>query len=179
MLSLCQAKQARHLGHIDRNEAYGRIGRNEGYEEQRRCVASPTGRVELNIDVVGTPGPQGPRGERGGNGSPGPRGAKGDAGVSGRDGMDGLRGPVGEPGLPGVIGPRGHPGIGVLTEAEFCRIRKNVTSAVMGMVMHKLTELEYRLHLRSGRRDNRRRSRDDRESRRRRRHSSLVDVETN
>ena len=43
-------------------------------EEERQCVANPTGRVELSIDVVGIPGPHGPPGEKGESGSMGPRG---------------------------------------------------------------------------------------------------------
>ena len=41
-------------------------------EEERQCVANPTGRVELSVDVLGTPGPQGPQGDKGENGDTGP-----------------------------------------------------------------------------------------------------------
>lgn len=158
-LSMCFAEQAKHLGHLD-------IG---ALNHRRQCVANPTGRVDLSIDVLGVPGPQGPRGYRGDKGDRGAMGEKGEKGVSGRDGVDGLRGPVGEPGLPGVIGPRGHPGAAVLTEDEFCRITKNVSADVMDVVTKKLAELEDRLRLRSGRRDHHHDSHDDRTSRRRRR----------
>ena len=157
-LSLCLAEQVKHLGHLD-------IGARD---QRRQCVANPTGRVDLSIDVLGVPGPQGPRGYRGDKGDRGAMGEKGEKGVSGRDGVDGLRGPVGEPGLPGVIGPRGHPGAAVLTEDEFCRITKNVSTEVMDVVTKKLAELEDRLRLRSEYRDHHHDSHDDRRSRRRR-----------
>ena len=101
-------------------------------EEERRCVANPTGRVELSVDVLGTPGPQG---------SPG---VKGEKGMKGRAGLEGPRGPVGEPGipgahgLPGVSGPRGHPGDTELTEEEFSRIASNVSYEVLDQVMKKV-----------------------------------------
>ena len=41
-------------------------------EEERQCVANPAGRVELSVDVLGTPGPQGPPGEKGEKGDIGP-----------------------------------------------------------------------------------------------------------
>ena len=115
------------------------------------CVANPTGKVSLDIDVVGVPGPQGPKGElgetgiqgqkgssgekgmKGGRGYPGERGPVGAAGHpgaigdqgppgdSGQKGQKGERGNIGVPGHPGVIGPRGYPGDTVLTEDEFAR----------------------------------------------------------
>ena len=115
-------------------------------EEERQCVANPTGRVELSVDVLGTPGPQGPPGEKGESGDMGPRGVKGVKGMKGQAGLEGPRGPVGVPGtpgvhgLPGVIGPQGHPGDTELTEEEFSRIATNVSSEVLDQVMKKVNE---------------------------------------
>jgi len=112
--------------------------------EERQCVANPTGRLELSVDVVGIPGPQGPPGEKGESGDMGPRGLKGEKGMKGQAGLQGLRGPVGEPGtpgahgLPGVIGPQGHPGDTELTEEEFSRIASNVSAEVLDQVMKKV-----------------------------------------
>ena len=118
-------------------------------EEERQCVANPTGRLELSVDVVGIPGPQGPLGEKGESREMGPRGVKGEKGMKGQAGLEGPRGPVGVPGtpgahgqpgkdgLPGVIGPRGHPGDTELTEEEFSRIASNVSSEVLDQVMKK------------------------------------------
>ena len=126
-------------------------------EEDRQCVANPTGRLELSVDVLGTPGPQGPPGEKGGSGDMGPRGVKGEKGMKGQAGLEGPRGPVGVPGtpgahglpgkhgLPGVIGPRGHPGDTKLTEEEFSQIASNVSSEVLDQVMKKVAELEAKL----------------------------------
>lgn len=120
-------------------------------EEERQCVANPTGRVEFSVDVLGTPGPQGPPGEKGGSGVMGPRGVKGEKGMKGQAGLQGLRGPVGEPGipgahgLPGAIGPQGHPGDAKLTEEEFSRIASNVSAEVLDQVMKKVAELEAKL----------------------------------
>ena len=116
-------------------------------EEERQCVANPTGRVELSVDVVGTPGPQGPPGEKGERGDMGPRGVKGEKGMKGQVGLEGPRGPIGEPGipgahgLPGAIGPQGHPGDTKLTPDEFNRIASNVSSEVLDQVMKKVTEV--------------------------------------
>ena len=120
------------------------------------CVANPTGKVSLDIDVVGVPGPQGPKGDLGetgiqgqkGNsgkkgmkgargypgergpvgsaGHPGPIGDQGPPGDSGQKGQKGERGNTGVPGHPGVIGPRGYPGDTVLTEGEFARATQTV-----------------------------------------------------
>ena len=121
-------------------------------EEERQCVANPTGRVELSVDVVGTPGPQGPVGEKGERGDMGPRGVRGEKGMKGQTGLEGLRGPVGEPGIPGVhglpgkhglpgaIGPQGHPGGTELSEDEFSRIASNVSSEVLDQVMKIVNE---------------------------------------
>ena len=111
-------------------------------EEERQCVANPAGRVELSVDVLGTPGPQGPPGEKGQQGDIGPRAAKGEKGRKGQRGHEGPRGPIGEPGLPGVIGPRGHPGDTELSGEEFSRVTSNVSAEVLGQVMKKVTELE-------------------------------------
>ena len=121
-------------------------------EDERQCVANPTGRVELSVDVVGTPGPQGPVGEKGERGDRGPRGVKGEKGMKGQAGLEGPRGPVGVPGtpgvhgLPGAIGPQGHPGDTELTPDEFSRIASNVSSEVLGQVMKKVAELETTVH---------------------------------
>ena len=114
-------------------------------EEERQCVANPTGRVELSVDVVGTPGPQGPPGEKGERGL-GPRGVKGLKGMKGQIGLEGPRGPVGQPGtpgahgLPGAIGPQGHPGGTELSDDEFSRIASNVSSEVLDRVMAIVNE---------------------------------------
>ena len=116
--------------------------------EERQCVANPTGRLELSVDVVGTPGPQGPLGEKGERGDMGPRGVKGEKGIKGQRGLEGPRGPNGEPGipgahgLPGATGPQGHPGDTELTEDEFSRIASNVSLEVLGQVMKRVAELE-------------------------------------
>ena len=108
-------------------------------------MANPTGRVELSVDVLGTPGPEGPPGEKGDRGDTGPRGVKGEKGLRGQRGYEGPRGPIGVPGLPGVVGLRGHPGDTKLTGEEFSRITKNVSSEVLGQVMKRVEELEARL----------------------------------
>ena len=79
-------------------------------EEERQCVANPTGRVELSVDVLGTPGPQGQPGKKGERGNIGPRGVKGEKGVKGDRGYEGPRGPVGVPArCDWTAGtPRGH-----------------------------------------------------------------------
>ena len=126
--------------------------------EERQCVANPTGRLELSVDVVGIPGPQGPLGEKGERGDMGPRGVKGQKGVKEQRGFQGPRGPKGVPGtpgahglpgvhgLPGATGPQGHPGDTELTEDEFSRIVKNVSSEVLGQVMKRVAELEAKLN---------------------------------
>ena len=120
------------------------------------CVTNPTGKVSLDIDVVGVPGPQGPKGELGETGIQGQKGSSGEKGMKGARGYPGERGPVGAaghpgiigdqgppgdsgqkgqkgergytgvPGHPGVIGPRGYPGDTVLTEDEFARATQTV-----------------------------------------------------
>ena len=108
-------------------------------------MANPTGRVELSVDVLGTPGPEGPAGEKGDRGDTGPRGVKGKKGLRGQRGYEGARGPIGVPGLPGVVGARGHPGDTELTGEEFSRIAKNVSTEVLKQVMKRVEELEARL----------------------------------
>ena len=114
-------------------------------------MANPTGRVELSVDVLGTPGIQGLPGKKGKSGDMGPRGMKGEKGMKGQAGLEGPRGPVGVPGapgadgVPGVIGPRGHPGDTKLTEEEFSHIASNVSSEVLDQVMKKVAELEAKL----------------------------------
>ena len=115
-------------------------------------MANSTGRLQLNVDVVGIPGPQGPLGEKGERGDMGPSGEKGQKGVKGQRGFEGPRGPIGVPGIPGAhgslgaIGPHGHPGDTELTEDEFSRIASNVSSEVLGQVMKKVAELEAKLN---------------------------------
>ena len=120
------------------------------------CVTNPTGKVSLDIDVVGVPGAQGPKGELGETGIQGQKGSSGEKGMKGARGYPGERGPVGSaghpgaigdqgppgdsgqkgqkgergnigvPGHPGVIGPRGYPGDTVLTEDEFASVIQTV-----------------------------------------------------
>ena len=115
-------------------------------------MTNPTGRLELSVDVLGTPGPQGPPGEKGESGDMGPRGVKGEKGLKGQAGLEGQRGPVGEPGPPGAhglpgknglsgaIGPQGHPGDTELTEDEFSRIASNVSTEVLDQVLKKVND---------------------------------------
>ena len=74
------------------------------------CVTNPAGRVTLNIDVVGVPGPEGPKGDQGGIGIQGEKGDSGEKGMKGARGYPGERGPVGVPGHPGLTGEQGHTG---------------------------------------------------------------------
>ena len=84
--------------------------------KERQCVSNPTGRLELNVDVLGTPGPQGPMGEKGERGEMGQSGMKGEKGVKGQGGLEGPKGTKGEPGtdsaqrMPGETGPKGSKG---------------------------------------------------------------------
>ena len=112
---------------------------------ERQCLTNPTGRVELSVDVLGTPGPEGPAGEKGEQGDIGPRGVKGEKGLKGERGFEGPRGPIGIPGLPGVTGPQGHPGNTKLSEEEFSRVTSNVSLEVLGQVMKRVAELEAKL----------------------------------
>ena len=59
------------------------------------CDTNPTGKVSLDIDVVGVPGPEGPKGDQGGIGI---QGVKGDSGEKGMKGDRGDQGPHGFPG---------------------------------------------------------------------------------
>ena len=90
------------------------------------CVTNPTGKVSLDIDVVGVPGPEGPKGDQGGIGIQGEKGDSGEKGMKGARGYPGERGPIGVPGHLGAIGPRGYPGDTVLTEDEFGKVTKTV-----------------------------------------------------
>ena len=81
-------------------------------EEEGCSLLSETGRVHLDLDVVGVPGPQGPpgakgeqgmKGTRGGHGLPGAVGDPGQTGLPGTQGQQGPHGPRGLPGLPGLI----------------------------------------------------------------------------
>ena len=90
------------------------------------CVSNPTGKVSLDIDVVGVPGPEGPKGDQGGIGIQGVKGDSGEKGMKGARGYPGERGPVGVPGHPGAIGPRGYPGDTVLNKDEFRKVTKTV-----------------------------------------------------
>ena len=71
------------------------------------CVANPTGKVSLDIDVVGVPGPEGPKGDQGGIGIQGVKGDSGEKGMKGARGYPGENGPVGDPGQKGAMGPPG------------------------------------------------------------------------
>ena len=112
-------------------------------EEERQCVANPTGRVELSVDVLGTPGPQGPSGEKGERGGMGSRGVKGEKGVQGDRGFAGPPGRAGVPGLPGV---REQPEVTKLSGEEFSRVTSNVSSEVLGQVMKEMADLEAKLN---------------------------------
>ena len=90
------------------------------------CVTDPTGKVPLDIDVVGVPGPEGPKGDQGGIGIQGVKGDSGEKGMKGARGYLGERGPVGVPGHPGAIGPCEYPGDTVLSEDEFRKAIKTV-----------------------------------------------------
>ena len=86
-------------------------------EEKGCSLLSETGRVHLDLDVVGVPGPQGPPGAKGEQGMKGTRGghglpgAVGDPGQIGPRGPQGSQGPRGEQGTPGTIGKQGLHGI--------------------------------------------------------------------
>ena len=61
----------------------------------RQCIDNPTGSLQLNVDVLGVPGPQGPTGEKGDKGEIGRTGNKGNKGQRGTIGLEGPPGPVG------------------------------------------------------------------------------------
>ena len=90
------------------------------------CISNPTGKVSLDIDVVGVPGPEGPKGDQGGIGIQGVKGESGEKGMKGARGYLGERGPIGVQGHPGAIGPRGYPGNTVLSEDEFRKVTQSV-----------------------------------------------------
>ena len=77
----------------------------------RQCIANPTGSLQLNVDVLGVPGPQGPTGEKGDIGEIGSTGNKGDKGQKGTNGSVGLPGHPGQPGYTGRPGAPGSPGV--------------------------------------------------------------------
>ena len=115
-------------------------------EEEKDYVANPTGRVELSVDVVGTPASAGPSGEKGERGDIGPREVKAEKGMKEQRGYEGRRGPIGAPGtgahgLPGAIGPRGRPGDTKLSDDDLKGIATNVSSKVLGQVMKRVTKL--------------------------------------
>ena len=129
----------------------------------RQCIDNPTGSLQLNVDVLGVPGPQGPTGEKGDKGEIGRTGNKGNKGRRGTIGLDGPPGPVGRAGLPGPIGrqgqqgpdgppgppgvaglqgppgPRGHPGDTDLTKEEFNRVTTTVTTQVINLMNYSDT----------------------------------------
>ena len=90
------------------------------------CVTNPAGKVSLDIDVVGVPGPEGPKGDQGGIGIQGVKGDSGEKGMKGARGYPGDRGPIGVPGHPGAIGPRWYTGDTVLSEDEFERVTQSI-----------------------------------------------------
>ena len=98
------------------------------------CVTNPTGKVSLDIDVVGVPGPEGPKGDQGGIGIQGVKGDSGEKGMKGDRGYPGERGPVGVPGQPGATGPRGYPG--VLSEDEIEKVTKTVQMNISSQLNH-------------------------------------------
>ena len=85
-------------------------------EEKGCSLLSEAGRVHLDLDVVGVPGPQGPpggkgeQGMKGTRGGPGLPGAVGDPGQIGPSGPQGVQGPRGEQGTSGAIGKQGLKG---------------------------------------------------------------------
>ena len=129
----------------------------------RQCIDNPTGSLQLNVDVLGVPGPQGPTGEKGDKGEIGRTRNKGDKGQRGAIGLDGPPGPVGRAGLPGPPGrqgqqgpdgppgppgvgglqgppgPRGHPGDTDLTIEEFNRVTTTVTTQVINSMNYSDT----------------------------------------
>ena len=129
----------------------------------RQCIDNPTGSLQLNVDVLGVPGPQGPTGEKGDKGEIGRTGNKGNKGQRGTIGLDGPPGPVGRAGSPGPPGrqgqqgpdgppgprgvaglqgppgPRGHPGDTDLTKEEFNRVTTTVTTQVINLMNHSDT----------------------------------------
>ena len=142
----------------------------------RQCIDNPTGSLQLNVDVLGVPGPQGPTGEKGDKGEIGRTGNKGDKGQRGTIGLEGPPGPVGRAGLPGPQGvpgypgpdgppgprgvaglqgppgPRGHPGDTDLTKEEFNKVTTTVTTQVINLmnysdILKTIKELTERLEL--------------------------------
>jgi len=147
-----------------------------GEEEEGCSLISETGRVRLDLDVVGVPGPQGPpgakgeQGMKGARGGPGLPGAVGDPGLIGPQGIQGEQGPTGEQGirggvgnpgpkgnrgLQGTTGPRGQPGLPgmvILTEEGFQRLEKSVLQRLLvNSTIRDLTDtvetLQAQLHI--------------------------------
>ena len=147
-----------------------------GEEEEGCSLISETGRVHLDLDVVGVPGPQGPtgakgeQGMKGARGGPGLPGAVGDPGLTGPQGPQGEQGPTGEQGirggvgnpgpkgnrgLQGTTGPRGQPGLPgmvILTEEGFQRLEKSVLQRLLvNSTIRDLTDtvetLQAQLHI--------------------------------
>ena len=94
-------------------------------QENRSCVETPTGSVQLNADVVGVPGPPGPEGA---TGKQGDRGGRGQRGKKGATGLAGPPGPTEAPGLKGPPGPCGPPGYDNLTREEFTKLTTTITT---------------------------------------------------
>ena len=145
-------------------------------EEEGCSLLSETGRVHLDLDVVGVPGPQGPpgakgeQGMKGTRGGPGLPGAVGDPGQIGPSGPQGVQGPRGEQGTPGAIGkqglkgnrgpqgstgprgPPGLPGLITLTEEGFQTIENSILQRMLAhSVIQNLTNtvesLKAQLHI--------------------------------
>ena len=145
-------------------------------QEQGCSLLNETGRLHLDLDVVGVPGPQGPpgtkgeQGTKGNRGGPGLPGAVGDPGETGPQGARGEQGPRGIPGHPGGVGkqglkgnrglqgrpgPRGPPGLPakiILTEESFQQIENSVVqrmlvhSAIQNMA-DTMESLQAQLHI--------------------------------
>ena len=122
-------------------------------EEEGCSLLSDTGRVHLDLDVVGVPGPQGPKGTKGQQGLKGARGGPGLPGAVGDPGQRGLRGTRGQHGLHGPRGPPGLPGITTLTNESFQKLE---TSVLQRLLMHSTIQemantvktLQAQLHIR-------------------------------
>ena len=147
-----------------------------GEEEEGCSLITETGRVHLDLDVVGVPGPKGPpgtkgeQGMKGARGGPGLPGAVGDQGLTGPQGIQGVQGPKGEQGIRGAVGnpglkgnrglqgstgPRGQPGLPgmvILTEEGFQRLEKSVLQKLLvNSTIQDLTDtvetLQAQLHI--------------------------------
>lgn len=122
-------------------------------EEEGCSLLSDTGRVHLDLDVVGVPGPQGPKGIKGQQGLKGARGGPGLPGAVGDPGQTGLPGTRGQHGRHGPRGPPGLPGITTLTNESFQMLE---TSVLQRLLMHSTIQemantvktLQAQLHIR-------------------------------